>query len=83
MLAYEDILNSCPKGSDVIQKHLISNNGIVMTRIFWIILAAATLVFFGYLVTGLELETEFGLIAMIGLGFTALISVRIRNHHPA
>ena len=54
-----------------------------MTRIFWIILAAATLVFFGYLVTGLELETEFGLIAMIGLGFTALISVRIRNHHPA
>jgi hypothetical protein len=78
-----DILSSCPKGSDVIQKHSISHNGIVMTRILWIVLVAATLVLFGYLVSGLELEAEFGLIAMIGLGFAALISVRIRNHHPA
>ena len=54
-----------------------------MTRVLWIILAAAILVFFGYLLTGLELEIEFGPIAMLGLGFIALISVRIRNHHPA
>lgn len=50
-----------------------------MTKYFLVAFAAASLVVMGYLTMGIEMAP----MLMIGLGFVALISVRIRNHHTA